>query len=107
MHQSFSPGIKTQSKYNSARKSAQINGSQAVTDQGQTSVTVFLSYSRANRDAAVQLYSELIQENINLWRDVHDIAAGAPDWWAEIRRAIDSCESMILCLSLEALRSTV
>lgn len=68
---------------------------------------VFLSYSRADRDRVVSLYKELSEADIPLWRDVHDIPAGSPDWWGEIRAAIDACSSMVLCLSLHALRSTV
>jgi hypothetical protein len=68
---------------------------------------VFLSYSRRDRDFAIRLYAELSAEGIPLWRDIHDIPAGSPNWWGDIRTAIDGCSSMVLCLSLAALQSTV
>ncbi|MBK9745771.1 MAG: TIR domain-containing protein [Chloroflexi bacterium] len=68
---------------------------------------VFLSYSRRDRPFAIHLYEELSAAGIPLWRDVHDIPAGSANWWGEIRAAIDGCSSMILCLSLAALQSTV
>jgi len=68
---------------------------------------IFLSYSRSNRDAAIVVYQDLQAEGFTLWRDIYDIPAGAPHWWGEIRAAIDGCSSMVLCLSLAALRSTV
>ncbi|GAB4574671.1 MAG: hypothetical protein Kow0077_22380 [Anaerolineae bacterium] len=68
---------------------------------------VFLSYARQDRDFAVALYDELKAAEIPLWRDIHDIPAGAPDWWGEVRKAIEACSSMVLCMSVAALQSTV
>ncbi|MCL4255690.1 MAG: TIR domain-containing protein, partial [Anaerolineae bacterium] len=42
-----------------------------------------------------------------LWRDVHDIEAGADDWWLAIQEAIRECETVILCMSMFALKSSV
>ncbi|NLF77028.1 MAG: TIR domain-containing protein, partial [Chloroflexi bacterium] len=68
---------------------------------------VFLSYSRRDRDLVIALQNELQAADVPLWRDIHDIPAGSPHWWGEIRAAIDGCSSMVLCLSLPALQSTV
>jgi WD40 repeat protein len=69
--------------------------------------TIFLSYSRKNRDFAKALYAKLQSMGFSLWRDVHDIEAGADDWWQSIQKAIQACETVILCMSLPALKSPV
>ncbi|MDX2077807.1 MAG: TIR domain-containing protein [bacterium] len=68
---------------------------------------IFLSYSRKNRDFAKALYAKLQGMGFSLWRDVHDIDAGADDWWQSIQEAIRECETVILCMSLPALKSPV
>jgi hypothetical protein len=68
---------------------------------------IFLSYSRKNRDFAKALYAKLQSMGFTLWRDVHDIDAGADDWWQSIQEAIRECETVILCMSLPALKSSV
>jgi hypothetical protein len=40
----------------------------------------------------------------HLWRDIHDIEGGEP-FWEEIKEAIDACDSVVLCLSPDALKS--
>jgi hypothetical protein len=69
--------------------------------------TIFVSYSRKNRDIAKALYAKLERMGFRLWRDVHDIPAGEDDWWHSIQDAIRECETMILCMSMPALRSPV
>jgi len=68
---------------------------------------VFLSYSRRNRDFAKALYGKLTDAGFPLWRDVHDIEAGADDWWQAIQEAIRACDTVVLCMSLPALKSPV
>jgi WD40 repeat protein len=68
---------------------------------------IFISYSRRNREFARDLYRRLADLGFRLWRDVHDIEAGADDWWAEIREGIEQCDTLILCMSLPALRSPI
>ncbi len=68
---------------------------------------LFLSYSRRNRDFAKSLYAKLDGMGFDLWRDVHDIEAGADDWWQRIQEAIRECETMVLCMSMAALKSPV
>ena len=68
---------------------------------------VFLSYSRKNRDFAKALFAKLERMGFDLWRDVHDIDAGADDWWQSIQEGIRGCETVILCMSLPALKSPV
>jgi len=72
-----------------------------------TSGPIFLSYSRQNRDFAQALYTKLERMGFTLWRDVHGIPAGADDWWQSIQQAIRECETVILCMSLPALKSPV
>lgn len=69
--------------------------------------TIFISYSRRNRDFAVDLYDRLKAEGFTLWRDVHDIEAGADDWWEAIKQGIEECDTLILCMSLPALKSPI
>jgi len=68
---------------------------------------IFVSYSRKNRDFAKALYAKLDRMGFTLWRDVHDIEAGADDWWQSIQEAIRECETVILCMSMPALKSSV
>ena len=72
-----------------------------------TTPILFISYSRRNRDFAKDLYARLDALGFSLWRDVHDIEAGADDWWEAIQEAIRGCHTMILCMSLPALKSPV
>ena len=71
-----------------------------------SSSVIFISYSRRDRVFAIQLHTKLSELGFTLWRDVPDIPAGS-DWWAEIQTAIDNCETLVLCMSLTALRSPI
>jgi len=68
---------------------------------------IFISYSRRNREFAKALYAKLHRMGFTLWRDVHDIEAGAEDWWQSIQDAIHECETMVLCMSMASLKSSV
>jgi hypothetical protein len=68
---------------------------------------VFVSYSRRNRDFAKALYTKLEGMGFDLWQDVHDIPADSHDWWQSIKTAIDNCHTVILLMSLHALKSSV
>jgi len=68
--------------------------------------TIFISYSRRNREFAIALYEKLTTIGFDLWRDVHGIPAGE-DWWDTIKDAIDHSETMILCMSMASLKSPV
>src|SRR5262245_38719210 len=68
---------------------------------------VFVSYSRKNRDFAKALYSKFEGMGFDLWRDVHDIPADSHDWWQSIQEAIEGCHTMILLMSVPALKSPI
>ncbi len=67
---------------------------------------IFISYSRANIIFARLLYNELQDLGFDLWQDVHEIPGGA-DFWKIIKTAIEGCDTLILCMSLHALKSPV
>jgi WD40 repeat protein len=67
---------------------------------------IFVSYSRVNADFAKDLYQKLTDLKFTLWRDIHDIPAGA-DWWNAIKEGIEGCDTLVLCMSLPALRSPI
>lgn len=71
-----------------------------------TPPTIFISYSRQNRTFARALYEKLEGLGFTLWRDLHDLEPGE-DWWQQIQDAIQGSETMVLCLSVPALRSDI
>lgn len=72
--------------------------------RAETTGSILISYSRRDREAVKKLYAGLTALGFNLWRDLHDIEGGEP-FWEAIKQAIDACESVVLCLSPEALKS--
>lgn len=68
---------------------------------------IFISYSRKNRAFATNLRDRLDKLGFTLWQDVHDIDAGAENWWQSITDAIKGCDTLILCMSLPALKSPI
>ncbi len=66
---------------------------------------IFISYRRADWEHFVEpLITRLKAEGLSWWVDQHLIEGGA-DWMDEINRALKECDSMILCISPEALES--
>jgi WD40 repeat protein len=65
---------------------------------------VFVSYSRVNRDFAKKLRQDLIDAGFDVYRDLHDLEPGK-GWWPQLKEAIENSETMVLCLSVEALAS--
>jgi hypothetical protein len=68
--------------------------------------TVFISYSRANAAFASALYDDLKANGFTLWCDRSEME-GSENWWEQIKEAIRESQTLILCLSPEALQSTV
>lgn len=67
---------------------------------------IFISYSRSNEVFAEKLESDLHEQGFEPWRDREDMQIGE-DWWRQIQQSIDRADVMILCLSPEALKSSV
>jgi hypothetical protein len=65
---------------------------------------VFISYSLANREFAEILHTELTALGFQVWQDIHDLEIGE-DWWRQITETLNSCHTMVLCLSPQALMS--
>lgn len=72
----------------------------------QSNSTVFVSYSRVDAELARSIYERLEQLGFKMWRDRSDMIGGE-DWWQQIEEAIKNSDSMVLCLSPEALSSSV
>jgi hypothetical protein len=58
----------------------------------------FLCHSSSDKAAVRQLYIRLRADGISPWLDEEDILPGQ-DWDREIRRAIRSCDVVLVCLS--------
>jgi WD40 repeat protein len=67
---------------------------------------VFISYSRADRDAVVALTRALEERGKRAWVDLEDIPPSA-EWMAEIRSAIDAADGYLVVVSPELARSKV
>lgn len=61
-------------------------------------MTVFLSYSRADKALALDIAQQVRAAGIPLWVDQLDIPVGAP-WDSTIQAALHGCDSMLLMLS--------
>jgi hypothetical protein len=59
---------------------------------------VFLCYSGPDHRKVVQLYTQLLTDGFKPWMDKKDLIAGQ-DWQFEIRRAIESADYFIACIS--------
>jgi TIR domain len=67
---------------------------------------VFVSYSRADRDAVVRLTEGLASKGKRAWVDLEDIPPSA-EWMAEIRSAIDAADGYLVAISPDVARSKV
>jgi hypothetical protein len=68
----------------------------------QTTDPILISYSRRDRDAVLKLYADLEALGFRLWRDLDDIEGGEP-FWEEIKKGIDACATVVLCMSPDSL----
>jgi len=59
---------------------------------------VFISYSRNNKDFALELANELRASGFNIWFDLLDIPTGSR-WDDEIERALEQCEIFMVILT--------
>src|ERR671934_173181 len=67
---------------------------------------VFVSYSRADRQAVLSLTQALAERGKRAWVDLEDIPPSA-EWMAEIRGAIESVDAYLVVISPELARSKV
>jgi WD40 repeat protein len=67
---------------------------------------VFVSYSRADRDAVVRLTQALAERGKRAWVDLEDIPPSA-EWMAEIRAAIEAADGYLVAISSDLARSKV
>lgn len=63
--------------------------------------SIFISYAREDRDAALEIYQVLKEHSFRPWMDVKELLAGQ-DWELEIDRTIRNCNIFIACLSKNA-----
>jgi len=59
---------------------------------------VFISYSRINKDFALELANELRASGFNIWFDLLDIPTGSR-WDDEIEKALEQCEIFMVILT--------
>jgi len=59
---------------------------------------IFLLYARSDKEAVHRLYWRLVKQGANVWLDQEKILPGQ-DWEYEIRKAIQSSDIVIVCLS--------
>jgi len=65
---------------------------------------VFISYSRNNKDFALELAKELRASGFNIWFDLLDIPTGTR-WDDEIERALEQCEIFMVILTPSSTKS--
>ena len=65
--------------------------------------TVFLSYARADRDAAGRLASALEAAGIDVWRDT--LIEGGAAFAKAIESSLDRCEAVVVCWSRKSVAS--
>ncbi len=70
----------------------------------QTDEPIFVSYSRVDRAFALDLRQKLADLGFKLWRDIEDMPIDEK-WWQAIQEAIQACETLVLCMSPDALAS--
>lgn len=69
------------------------------------SAKTFFSYSRANSEFVLRLGKDLRTAGVDFWLDQLDIPAGVR-WDAEIEKALDSAERLIVVLTPDSVEST-
>jgi WD40 repeat protein len=67
---------------------------------------VFVSYSRADREAVVSLTAGLASRGKRAWVDLEDIPPSS-EWMDEIRSAIDAADAYLVVVSPDVARSSV
>jgi hypothetical protein len=59
---------------------------------------VFLLYARGDWEAVHRLYGRIVKDGADAWMDMENILPGQ-DWQHEIRKAIQTSDMVIVCLS--------
>ncbi len=68
--------------------------------------SVFISYSRRDKDFVARLHDALAARDYQVWVDWEDIPPSA-EWFAEIRAGVDGADGFIYVLSPDSAESTV
>ncbi len=68
--------------------------------------SVFISYSRRDKDFVARLHDALAAREYQVWVDWEDIPPSA-EWFAEIRAGVDGADGFIYVLSPDSAESTV
>jgi WD40 repeat protein len=68
--------------------------------------SVFISYSRKDREFVHQLFAELEKDGRDAWVDWEDIPPTA-EWMAEVFAGIEAAESFVFVISPESVRSEI
>ncbi|MCC6591426.1 MAG: toll/interleukin-1 receptor domain-containing protein [Bryobacterales bacterium] len=85
------------------RKDGGRNASTPIADEARSSapLRVFLCHSSSDKPAVRALYKRLLRQKISPWLDEENILPGQ-DWDAEIKKAIDATDVVLVCLSRQA-----
>ncbi|MCP5244771.1 MAG: toll/interleukin-1 receptor domain-containing protein [Burkholderiales bacterium] len=67
---------------------------------------VFISYSRADREACIQLRSELEKSGFSVFRDEDDIYPG-DQWVSELEKALEHCTAFVLLIGKDGVQRWV
>lgn len=75
---------------------------------GSQAPRIFISYARADaKQVAREIQNRLeVEHGFSLWRDLSDLEGGS-DWQAEVERAIDAVEFLVLVVTPCALESSI
>lgn len=66
-------------------------------------LTVFLSHAKEDKDAVRKLRTDLVAAGHKPWLDEEDLLPGQ-DWEVEIRRAVTTCDIVLVCVSTRSER---
>lgn len=77
-----------------------------MTNQAEATGSVFISYSRRNKDFAAKLNESLDNSNIDAWVDWEGIPLSS-DWMDEITRAIEGADAFLFIITPDSLASEV
>ncbi len=75
-------------------------------NQAESTSSVFISYSRRNKDFAVKLNDSLDNNGVNAWVDWEGIPLSS-DWMDEITRAIEGADAFLFIITPDSLASEV
>ena len=70
-----------------------------------TTLKVFISYSRKDSDFTRKLATSLSRQGADIWIDTEDIPAGVK-WSNAVQDGLDTCTAMVLVVSPDSMDST-